>query len=169
MAESRQSVFGFSARLLDGAEVGLDRFQGRVILIVNTASQCGFTPQYAGLESLYQTYKDRGLEVLAFPSNQFGKQEPGTADEIGVFCSRNYGVSFPVFAKIDVNGPGAHPLYRFLKQQKPGIFGVFGLNRIQWNFTKFLAGRNGRVVARYSPSTEPKALVPAIERLLAES
>ena len=166
MAESQQSVFGFSAPLLDGAEIGLDRFHGRVILIVNTASQCGFTPQYAGLESLYQTYKDRGFEVLAFPSNQFGKQEPGTAREIGAFCSRNYGVSFPVFAKIDVNGPGAHPLYKFLKEQKPGSLGVFGLSRIQWNFTKFLAGRNGKVVARYSPSTEPSALIPVIERLI---
>ena len=169
MAESQQSVFDFSARLLDGAEIALDRFHGRVILMVNTASQCGFTPQYAGLESLYLTYKDRGFEVLAFPSNQFGNQEPGTAEQIGTFCSRNYGVSFPVFAKIDVNGPGAHPLYKFLKQQKPGILGVLGLSRIQWNFTKFLAGRNGKIVARYSPSTEPKALIPAIERLLAGS
>jgi len=169
MTESQQSVFGFSARLLGGAEIGLDRFHGRVILMVNTASKCGFTPQYAGLESLYQTYKDRGFEVLAFPSNQFGKQEPGTAEEIGAFCSRNYGVSFPVFAKIDVNGPGAHPLYKFLKQQKPGILGVFGVSRIQWNFTKFLAGRGGRVVARYSPSTQPGSLVPEIERLLGES
>ncbi|MGH9590964.1 MAG: glutathione peroxidase [Terracidiphilus sp.] len=167
MAESQQSVFGFSARLLDGAEIGLDRFKGRVLLIVNTASQCGFTPQYAGLESLYRTYKDRGFEVLAFPSNQFGKQEPGTGAEIGAFCSKNYGVSFPVFAKIDVNGRGAHPLYKFLKKQRPGILGVFGLSRIQWNFTKFLAGRDGKVVARYSPSTRPRALIPAIERLLA--
>ena len=169
MTESRQGVFGFSARLLDGTEIALDRFRGRVILIVNTASRCGFTPQYAGLESLYRTYRDRGFELLAFPSNQFGKQEPGTAEEIGAFCSRNYGVSFPVFAKIDVNVPGAHPLYKFLKQEKPGILGVFGLSRIQWNFTKFLTARNGKIVARYSPSTEPRVLVPAIERLLAES
>lgn len=169
MAESQLSVFDFSARLLDGSEITLDRFHARVLLIVNTASRCGFTPQYAGLESLYQTYKDRGFEVLAFPSNQFGKQEPGTAEEIGTFCSRNYGISFPVFAKIDVNGPGTHPLYKFLKQQKPGILGVLGLSRIHWNFTKFLAGRNGKVVARYSPSSEPKSLIPAIERLLAES
>jgi glutathione peroxidase len=169
MTESQQGVFGFSARLLDGTEIALDRFRGRVILIVNTASRCGFTPQYAGLESLYRTYKDRGFELLAFPSNQFGKQEPGTAEEIGAFCSRNYGVSFPVFAKIDVNGPGAHPLYKFLKQQKPGILGVFGLSRVQWNFTKFLTARSGKVVARYSPSTEPRVLVPAIERLLADS
>lgn len=169
MANSQQSVFGFSARLLDGAEIGLDRFHGRVILIVNTASRCGFTPQYAGLQSLYQRYKDRGFEVLAFPSNQFGKQEPGTAEEIGAFCAGNYGVSFPVFAKIDVNGPGAHPLYKFLKQRKRGVLGVFGISRIQWNFTKFLAGRDGKVVARYAPSTEPSGLIPVIERLLGQS
>ena len=167
MAESQQSAFGFSARLLDGTEIGLDRFGGRVLLIVNTASQCGFTSQYAGLESLYRTYKDRGFEVLAFPSNQFGKQEPGTGEEIGAFCSKNYGVSFPVFAKIDVNGLSAHPLYRFLKKQKPGMLGVFGFSRIQWNFTKFLVARNGKVVARYSPSKQPSGLIPAIEGLVA--
>lgn len=166
--DAQQTVFSFSARLLDGADISLDRFRGRVLLIVNTASQCGFTPQYAGLESLYRTYKDLGFEVLGFPSNQFGRQEPGTAEEIGAFCSKNYGVSFPIFAKIDVNGPGAHPLYRFLRKQKPGAFGIFGLSRIQWNFTKFLAGRGGKVVARYGPSTEPKALALPIERLLAE-
>lgn len=168
VAKSKQSIFSFSARLLDGTEIDLDRFGGHVLLIVNTASQCGFTPQYAGLESLYRAHKDRGFEVLAFPSNQFGKQEPGTADEIGAFCSTNYGVSFPVFAKIDVNGPWAHPLYEFLKKEQPGILGVLGLSRIQWNFTKFLADRRGRVVARYSPSTQPTALIPAIERLLTE-
>jgi glutathione peroxidase len=167
MAEAQQTVFSFSAQLLDGAEISLERFQGRVLLIVNTASQCGFTPQYAGLESLYRTYQDRGFAVLAFPSNQFGRQEPGTAEQIGAFCSRNYGVTFPVFAKIDVNGRNAHPLYRFLKKQQPGILGLFGLSRIQWNFTKFLAARNGKVVARYGPATEPQALMPAIERLLA--
>lgn len=166
MPESQQSVFGFSARLLDGTEIDLDRFEGRVLLIVNTASECGFTPQYAGLESLYRTYKDRGFEVLAFPSNQFGKQEPGTAEEIGAFCSGNYGISFPVFAKIEVNGPSAHPLYKFLKKRKPGILGVLGVSRIQWNFTKFLSDRGGNIVARYSPSTEPSAIIPAIERLL---
>lgn len=167
MAESQPSIFDISARLLDGREIGLDRFKGRVLLIVNTASQCGFTPQYAGLETLYRKYKDRGFEVLGFPSNQFGKQEPGTGEEIGAFCSKNYGVSFPVFAKIDVNGAGAHPLYRFLKKRKPGMFGVLGISRIQWNFTKFLVDRGGNVVARYSPSTPPEALIPAIERLLA--
>lgn len=166
MAESPSTVFDFSARLLDGAEISLDRFRGRVLLIVNTASQCGFTPQYAGLEALYRAYNGRGLEILGFPSNQFGQQEPGSAEEIGTFCRKNYGVSFPIFAKIDVNGPHAHPLYRFLKQKKPGIFGIVGLSGIRWNFTKFLAGREGNVVARFAPSTKPKALVPAIERLL---
>lgn len=168
MPEAQQTVFSFSARLLDGSEIALDRFWGKVLLIVNTASQCGFTPQYAGLESLYRTYKDRGFEVLGFPSNQFGRQEPGTAEEIGAFCSKNYGVSFPMFAKIEVNGPNAHPLYAFLKKQQPGTFGIVGLSRIQWNFTKFLARRNGCVVARYGPSTDPKALVSDVERLLAE-
>lgn len=167
MSDSPQTVFGFSARLLDGSEIGLDRFQGRVLLIVNTASQCGFTPQYAGLESLYRTFKDRGFEVLAFPSNQFGRQEPGSAEEIDAFCSKNYGVSFPIFAKIDVNGSDAHPLYTFLKKQQPGMLGALGLRRIQWNFTKFLVDRSGNVIARYGPSTDPKALIPAIERLLA--
>ena len=169
MAEAERSVFDFSASLLDGTEISLDRFRGRVLLIVNTASKCGFTPQYAGLQALYGAYKDRGLEILAFPSNQFGQQEPGSAAEIGSFCQANYGVTFPVFAKIHVNGPGTHPLYQFLKQQKPGLLGIFGMSGIKWNFTKFLANRSGSVVARFGPSTEPKALVPVIERLLAGS
>ncbi|HEV2135770.1 MAG TPA: glutathione peroxidase [Terracidiphilus sp.] len=169
MAQSPQTLYGFTARLLDGSEVSLDTFRGRVLLIVNTASQCGFTPQYAGLESLYRTYKDRGLTVLGFPSNQFGKQEPGGAEEIGAFCEKNYGVSFPMFSKIEVNGPAAHPLYKFLKMQQPGLLGLVGASGIKWNFTKFLADRNGKVVARYGPSTEPKALIPAIERLLAQA
>lgn len=166
MAEPARSVYDFSARLLDGTPVSLDAFRGRVLLIVNTASQCGFTPQYAGLEELYRTYRERGFEVLAFPSNQFGRQEPGSAEEIGAFCRQNFSVSFPVFSKIDVNGPGAHPLYRFLKRERPGILGIVGISGIKWNFTKFLAGRTGKVIARYGPSTEPKTLKPAIERLL---
>ncbi len=166
MADPARTVFDFSARLLDGTEIGLDRFRGRVLLIVNTASKCGFTPQYAGLEALYRAYNGRGLEVLGFPSNQFGQQEPGSAEEIGAFCRQNYGVSFPIFAKIDVNGPGAHPLYQFLKHQKPGILGILGLSGIKWNFTKFLVARQGNVVARFGSSTAPRALVPAIERLL---
>jgi glutathione peroxidase len=161
--ESAETVYEFSAPLLDGRPVNLAEFKGRVLLIVNTASKCGFTPQYAGLEKLYRTYKDRGLEILGFPCNQFGAQEPGSAAEIGSFCERNYGVSFPVFDKIDVNGPDAHPLFRFLKGEKPGIFGT---EKIKWNFTKFLVSRQGEVVERFGPSTEPKALAAAIEALL---
>ena len=163
MTVSTASVYDFSAPLLDGTTVNLDEFRGRVLLIVNTASQCGFTPQYAGLESLYRDYKDRGLEVLGFPCNQFGEQEPGSAEQIGAFCEKNFGVSFPMFAKIDVNGPNADPLYRFLKGEKSGIFGT---DAIKWNFTKFLVDRQGKVVDRYGPSTEPKAMTGAIEALL---
>ncbi|HUH63940.1 MAG TPA: glutathione peroxidase [Terracidiphilus sp.] len=164
MAEAARTAYDFSAPLLDGRTLSLAEFKGRVLLIVNTASQCGFTPQYAGLEELFREYKDRGLEVLGFPCNQFGAQEPGSAEEIGAFCEKNYGVSFPVFAKIDVNGDQAHPLYRFLKGEKGGIFGT---EAIKWNFTKFLVDRDGKVVERYGPSTEPKALADAIEELLA--
>jgi glutathione peroxidase len=149
--------------LLDGSPLSLAELRGRVLLVVNTASKCGFTPQYAGLEELYRAYRDRGLTVLGFPSNQFGAQEPGTVGEIGAFCQRNYGVTFPVFAKVDVNGPQAHPLYRFLKAEKPGIFGS---SRIKWNFTKFLVDRQGKVVRRYGPSTAPRNLAGAIEELL---
>jgi glutathione peroxidase len=163
MATTVPSVYSFSASLLDGQVVNLDRFNGRVLLIVNTASRCGFTPQYKGLQQLYHRFRDRGLEILGFPCNQFGQQEPGTAEQIGVFCEQNYGVTFPVFAKIDVNGPGTHPLYQFLKQRKPGILGT---QKIKWNFTKFLIDRKGKVVARYAPSKDPEALAPAIERLL---
>lgn len=163
MNEAAATVYGFSAPLLDGRAVGLNEFTGRVLLIVNTASKCGFTPQYAELEQLYGTYKDRGFAVLGFPCNQFGAQEPGTAEQIGAFCEKNYGVSFPIFAKIEVNGTNTHPLYRFLKESKPGIFGT---ERIKWNFTKFLVDRSGHVVSRFAPKTEPRALAPAIERLL---
>jgi glutathione peroxidase len=163
MDEARETVYEFSASLLDGGEICLDQFRGQVLLIVNTASRCGFTPQYAGLEELYRAYRERGFAVLGFPSNQFGAQEPGSEAEIGAFCEKNYGVSFPLFAKIDVNGPQAHPLYRFLKKAKPGVF-RFG--RIPWNFTKFLVDRQGRVVGRYAPSTKPKAMAGAIEGLL---
>src|SRR5580658_3090032 len=157
------SIYGYSAARLDGRLESLSAYRGRVLLIVNTASRCGFTPQYAGLEQLSRTYKARGLEVLGFPCNQFGSQEPGSADEIGAFCEKNYGVSFPIFAKIDVNGPDTHPLYRFLKGEKRGIFGT---DAIKWNFTKFLVDRRGKVVDRYGPSTEPKALAGTIEGLL---
>jgi glutathione peroxidase len=166
--EPARSVFDFSAELLDGRNLALDQFRGRVLLIVNTASQCGFTPQYAGLEALYRRYRDRGFEVLGFPSNQFGRQEPGAAAQIGAFCEKNYGVSFPLFAKIDVNGAHAHPLYRLLKREKRGTFGFLSRGRIAWNFTKFLAGRSGQVTARFSPATPPASLSPAIEELLLE-
>ncbi|MGA3082461.1 MAG: glutathione peroxidase [Terracidiphilus sp.] len=170
MAEAIETVYRFSAQPLNGGsggrEVSLGEFRGQVLLIVNTASKCGFTPQYAGLEQLYRMYKDRGLAVLGFPCNQFGAQEPGSEAEIGAFCESHYGVTFPLFAKIEVNGPGAHPLYKFLKRAKPGIFGVFGGGRIQWNFTKFLVDRQGSVAARYGPSTDPKSLSAAVEGLL---
>jgi glutathione peroxidase len=158
------SIYAFCAPLLEGGTLCFGKLKGRVLLIVNTASKCGFTPQYEGLEQLYRTYKDRGFEVLAFPCNQFGQQEPGTAEEIGDFCETKYNVSFPIFSKIEVNGPHAHPLYRFLKQSKPGILGT---KDIKWNFTKFLVDRNGSIVARYAPAKEPRSLAAAIETLLA--
>ena len=157
------SVYEFSAPLLNGEHVSLGKWRGRVLLIVNTASACGFTPQYAGLQALYDKLEPRGLTVLGFPCNQFGAQEPGTADEIGAFCQKNYGVTFPVFAKVDVNGPNAHPLWRYLTQEKPGILGT---EAIKWNFTKFLVNRDGIPVARYAPRDKPEALEKAIEKLL---
>ena len=166
MVETSQTVYGFSADTLDGGAASLSDFKGKVLLIVNTASQCGFTPQYAGLESLYRTYRERGLEVLGFPCNQFGAQEPGTAADIGAFCEKNYGVSFPMLAKIDVNGEKAHPLYRFLRKEKPGLLGPLGGGAIKWNFTKFLVDRDGRVVARYASTTKPESLAKDIEKLL---
>lgn len=166
MAETAATVFDFDAEMLDGARKSLAEFNGNVLLIVNTASQCGFTPQYSGLEKLHRTYKDRGLVVLGFPCNQFGAQEPGGAAEIGTFCERNYGVSFPMFGKIDVNGENTHPLYRFLKKEKPGLLGPLGGGAIKWNFTKFLVDRGGHVVARYAPATKPESLAGDIEKLL---
>ena len=156
-------LYSFTADSLDGHPISLSEFTGRVLLIVNTASKCGFTPQYAALEQLYRSYKSRGFVVLGFPCNQFGQQEPGSASDIGSFCERNYGVSFPMFAKIDVNGPAAHPLYRFLKERKAGLFGT---RAIKWNFTKFLIDRDGNVVSRFAPSTKPLDLAPSVERLL---
>ena len=159
-----QSVYDFSAARLQGGETRLEEFRGRVLLIVNTASKCGFTPQYAGLEELYRHYKDKGLAVLGFPCNQFGGQEPGDAEGIADFCQANYGVSFPLFEKIKVNGREAHPLYAYLKAQAKGAAGT---EAIKWNFTKFLVDRQGRVVDRYAPATRPQDLAPDIEALLA--
>jgi glutathione peroxidase len=168
--EMEESVYHFSAPLLDAAQdakaVSLADFRGKVLLIVNTASKCGFTPQYAGLEALYRAYKERGFVVLGFPCNQFGAQEPGSEAEIGAFCERNFGVSFPLFAKIDVNGPDAHPLFQFLKLSKPGILGILGAGAIKWNFTKFLVDRKGHVAGRFGPATRPEKLAKTIERLL---
>jgi glutathione peroxidase len=157
------TLYELSAPLLSGEAVSLSEFAGRVLLIVNTASKCGFTPQYGGLEQLYRTYAERGFSVLGFPCNQFGGQEPGTEEEIGRFCERNYGVSFPMFAKIDVNGPLTHPVFQMLKRARRGIFGT---QRIKWNFTKFLVDRDGQVVGRIGPSTTPTDLGPKIEALL---
>jgi len=157
-------LYDFSGKALGGENLELKTFRGKVVLVVNTASECGFTPQYAGLEALNQKYRARGLEVLGFPCNQFGAQEPGEAAEIGAFCRKNYGVSFRMFDKIEVNGPGAHPLYQWLTQAAPGILGT---EAIKWNFTKFLIGRDGKVVKRYAPKTEPGAIEGDIDALLA--
>ena len=157
------SVHDFSAVSLDGRDVALKEFAGKVLLIVNTASQCGFTPQYQGLQSLHEGLGARGLAVLGFPCNQFGRQEPGDAGEIAGFCASNYHVTFPMFAKVDVNGDNAHPLFRFLKRERPG---VLGSQPIKWNFTKFLVDRDGKVVSRHAPTTTPDALRPEIEALL---
>jgi glutathione peroxidase len=163
------TVYDFSATRLDGEVVSLAQFRCQVLLIVNTASFCGFTPQYAGLEKLYRSCHARGFQVLGFPSNQFGAQEPGSAQQIGAFCQQNYQVTFPLFAKISVNGSNAHPLYRYLRKEKPGILGMFGSGAIRWNFTKFLVNRQGRVVGRFGPDSKPEALTSKIEGLLNEA
>jgi glutathione peroxidase len=157
------SIYDFAAETIDGQPAPVSDYRGKVLLIVNTASKCGFTRQYAGLEELYRRYRDRGLVVLGFPCNQFGAQEPGDEAEIKSFCSLTYDVDFPMMRKIDVNGPTAHPLYAFLKGEKKGVLGT---EAIKWNFTKFLVDREGRVVDRYAPTVEPKALEGAIEALL---
>ena len=162
------TIYGFSAQLLDGRTVSLEEFRGQVLLIVNTASKCGFTPQYADLEALYQTCKDRGLQVLGFPCNQFGGHEPGSAEEIAAFCETKYAVSFPIFAKIDVNGAEAHPLFKYLKRSRPGLLGIFDGGRIRWNFTKFLVNREGNVVERFGSTKTPESLAGRIEALLGE-
>jgi glutathione peroxidase len=159
------TVYDFRAKSLDGKDIDLKQFKGKVLLIVNTASECGFTPQYKGLEAVYEQFRDKGVEVLGFPCNQFGAQEPGSNAEIGTFCERNYGVTFPLFDKIDVNGDTAHPLFKHLKSEAPGLMGT---EAIKWNFTKFLVRKDGRVYKRYAPQTEPKELMKDIEKLLAE-
>ena len=158
-----RTIADFSATLANGETVSLADRLGKVVLVVNTASKCGFTPQYAGLEAIWRQYRDRGLEVLAFPCNQFGNQEPGSAGEIAQFCAVNFGVSFPVMAKVEVNGPAAPPLFDWLKSAAPGIFGSQG---IKWNFTKFLIDRQGHPVRRYGPRIRPEKLQRDIEQLL---
>lgn len=158
------SVYDFEAQTITGEAVKLDQYRGKVLLIVNTASKCGFTPQFEGLEKLWQDYGPKGLTVVGFPCNQFGSQDPGDNSEIASFCQVNYGVSFPMMAKIDVNGPNAHPLYQWLVKEVPGILGT---KSIKWNFTKFLIGRDGRVLGRYAPTDTPKALQADIDKALA--
>ena len=158
------SVHDFTAKSLSGEDVSLADYRGKALLIVNTASKCGFTPQYAGLEKLHEEFAPRGFAVLGFPCNQFGQQEPGDAQEIQKFCSLSYNVTFPMFAKIDVNGANAHPLYEFLKSEKSGLLGI---EAIKWNFSKFLVDQEGRVVERYAPTTTPASLKGDIEALLA--
>ena len=154
----------FAAETIDGREQPLTEYKGQVVLVVNTASQCGFTPQYGGLERLWDQYADDGFVVLGFPCNQFGSQEPGSEQQIGEFCRANYGVTFPMFAKVDVNGPDAHPLFQWLRSEKGGLLG----DRIKWNFTKFLVGRDGRVIKRFGSTTTPEKIAPKIEAALAE-
>ena len=158
------SIYDFEANRIDGQNVKLSAFRGKVLLIVNTASQCGFTPQFAGLEELHEKYASQGLVVLGFPSNQFGSQDPGSNEEIGAFCTTNYGVSFPMMEKIDVNGSNAAPLYQWLTKEKPGLLGS---TAIKWNFTKFLVGRDGRVLKRYAPLDTPASIARDIEAALA--
>jgi glutathione peroxidase len=155
-------IYDFKAKTIDGGEQSLADFRGQTLLIVNTASGCGFTPQYKGLEKLYETYKDRKFTVLGFPCNQFGNQESGSEADIKSFCEMNFGVKFPLFAKIDVKGPKAHPLYQYLVKEKPG----FIFKDIKWNFTKFLVDKDGRVVKRYAPTVKPEAITADIEKLL---
>lgn len=157
------SIYDFTPDRLNGKPQPLADYKGKVLLVVNTASKCGFTPQFEGLEKLFQDLKDKGLVILGFPCNQFGKQDPGTNDEIGEFCQINYGVSFPMFAKVDVNGEDAAPLYKHLKAVKPGVLGTEG---IKWNFTKFLVDRDGNVVKRFAPKDKPEAIRKEVEALL---
>jgi glutathione peroxidase len=158
------NIYQFEAELLEGENKSFSDYEGKVLLIVNTASKCGFTPQFAGLEKLYEKYKDQGLEVLGFPCNQFGGQDPGTNEQIGTYCQRNYGVSFPMFAKVNVKGPEAHVIFRYLTNNSKGILG----NGIKWNFTKFLINKKGEVINRYAPTTKPEDIEQDVEKALAE-
>src|SRR5918999_1087241 len=158
------SLTDFSATAIDGQDTDLSTYAGQVVLVVNTASECGFTPQYQGLQALQDQYAERGFAVLGFPCDQFGNQEPGDEAQIADFCERNYGVSFPMFSKIDVNGDDAHPLFRWLREEKGGVLG----SAIKWNFTKFLVGRDGQVLRRYPPTTKPESLTDDIEKALAD-
>lgn len=164
-AAPAEGIYGFEMKRNDGESEQLSQYRGKVLLVVNVASRCGFTPQYSGLEKLYRKYRDRGLVVLGFPCNQFGHQEPGSDAEILSFCETNYQISFPLFSKIEVNGPDEDPLYTFLKKEKGGLVG----DKIKWNFTKFLVSRDGKVVARYAPSTTPEEIAGAIEAELGKA
>jgi glutathione peroxidase len=158
-----ENIYSIEVSNIDGKKVLLSEFEGKVLLIVNVASKCGFTPQYKGLQTIYEKYKDKGFVVLGFPCNQFGAQEPGNEDEIKNFCEVNYNVNFPMFSKVDVNGENTHPLYKFIKPLAPGVMGT---EAIKWNFTKFLIGKDGKVLERFAPTTTPENLAPKIEEAL---
>ena len=164
MSQASPTVYDFNARQINGKDISLAEFKGKVMLIVNTASQCGFTPQFGGLEALHKSHAGKGLVVLGFPCNQFGSQDPGNDGEISAFCELNYGVSFPMMAKIDVNGPAAHPLYQWLSSEAPGLLGS---KAIKWNFTKFLVGKDGQVIRRYAPTDKPEGMAKDIDKALA--
>ncbi len=157
------SLHAFNATSIDGQDVDLASYAGQVVLVVNTASQCGFTPQYKGLQELHDAHNDKGFAVLGFPCDQFGSQEPGEDAEIAGFCERNFGVTFPLFSKVEVNGDGAHPLYQWMRSEKGGLLG----SKIKWNFTKYLVGKDGQVISRYSPTTKPEKIAGDIEKALA--
>lgn len=158
-----KTLHSFSVKASDGSQISLDKYQGQVVLVVNVASKCGFTPQYKGLEELYEKFKDKGFTVLGFPCNQFGAQEPGSEQEIQQFCELNYGVKFPLMAKIDVNGDSTDPVYKWLKESAPGLLGT---EMIKWNFTKFLVGRDGNIIKRYAPKDEPQDISDDIQKAL---
>ena len=162
-AQTMENIYSFKAKSLDGKEIDLSQYKGQVLLVVNTASHCGFTPQYTGLEELNKKYSSKGLAILGFPCNQFGAQEPGNSEEIASFCQKNYGVDFQMFEKVDVNGPKADPIYKYLTSAAPGIAGTEG---IKWNFTKFLIDREGKIIGRFAPNVKPETLAGDIEKLL---